>query len=341
MAYQSYTSNTTLGQITNWHALLEQGVDSTTIFTSEESRNNFHQMLENASRAIIEHMAGYTNEQIASLNAHVASIEKETADLQATMRHLAELKPATQYMAIYFNNVKEEKDLDEYLDLLLKVYKAIYSDKSYASVFGTSSSNDSSKDSDAMEIDTQAKSKGKGKEHQANSTETKKKHCLICAAKRLKKKAQLHNTENCYDKPGNESKQPASKPTPALTAHNHSDGKQAQLKKSFKAQLMELIESLDSDEEDTATPTGLLHINTLGDKDMMIGYSYLYKHNLKIDWQKGQWEFTKCSETCTARTCKTHSIEARIDELQLEPDLLWESSLNNLGDEDKDNAYIN
>ncbi|KAJ3559248.1 hypothetical protein NM688_g458 [Phlebia brevispora] len=330
-------------------------------------------MFENASRAIIEHMAGYTNKQITGLNTHVASIRKETADLQTTVHHLAELvttqgllicqyqamlnkvgldqgavkhfklsdlskyvetadkqrledwlnqiilyneaysilnnqakilialihlqKPATQYMATYFDNIKKEKDLntwnnfvkelqalyrkldnkkgvkeeimqlwankalakkdfikyaeqyhtlahivkykdklhidklqeviseeirltlisidlsqltltkwDEYLDLLLKVYKAIYSDKSCAFVFGTSSSNGSSKDSDAMEIDTQAKSKSKSKEHQANSTETKKKHCLIFATKGLKKKAQSHNTENCYDKLSNESK---------------------------------------------------------------------------------------------------------------------------------------
>ncbi|KAJ3559480.1 hypothetical protein NM688_g323 [Phlebia brevispora] len=318
MAYQLYAPNTTLGQIGNWHALLEQGVDLTVTFTSEESRSNLHRIFENASRAIVKHMAGYTNKQITDLNAHVASIEKETADLQATVRHLAELvitqgllirqyqatldkvrlgqgtvkcpklpdppkyagtvdkqgledwlnqiilyneaygisddqakiltalthlqKPAMQYMATYFNNVKEGKDLDtwnnfikelralygkrdnkkgakeeitqlwankalakkdfikyaeqyrtlarivkyedklhidklwedEYLDLLLKVYKVIYSDKSCASVFDTSSSNGSSKDPDAMEIDAQAKSKGKGKEHQANSTETKK-----------------------------------------------------------------------------------------------------------------------------------------------------------------------
>ena len=113
-----------------------------------------------------------------------------------------------------------------------------------------------------MEINAHAKSKSKGKEHQANSTETKKKHCLICAAKGLKKKSQSHNTENCYDKPGNESKRPASKPTPASTTRNYSDGKQAQPKKTFKARLMELMESLDSDEEDTATPAGSLHINT-------------------------------------------------------------------------------
>jgi len=31
-----------------------------------------------------------------------------------------------------------------------------------------------------------------------------------------------------------------------------------------------------------------LFITQLENKEMMIGYSYLYKHNPTIDWQKGQ-----------------------------------------------------
>jgi len=31
-----------------------------------------------------------------------------------------------------------------------------------------------------------------------------------------------------------------------------------------------------------------LFVTNLGNKEMMIGYSYLYKHNPDIDWQKGQ-----------------------------------------------------
>ena len=34
--------------------------------------------------------------------------------------------------------------------------------------------------------------------------------------------------------------------------------------------------------------THYLFVTQLDDKDMMIGYSYLYKHNPKIDWQKGK-----------------------------------------------------
>jgi len=31
-----------------------------------------------------------------------------------------------------------------------------------------------------------------------------------------------------------------------------------------------------------------LFVINLGNKEMMIGYSYLYKHNPNINWQKGQ-----------------------------------------------------
>ena len=31
-----------------------------------------------------------------------------------------------------------------------------------------------------------------------------------------------------------------------------------------------------------------LFVTNLGNKEMMIGYSYLYKHNPNIDWWKGQ-----------------------------------------------------
>ncbi|KAJ3557285.1 hypothetical protein NM688_g1551 [Phlebia brevispora] len=267
MAYQLYEPDTTLDQIANWHALLECEVDTQAAFSSEDQRKNLHQMFENTGGAIVNHMIGYTNGQIAGLNACITTIGKETAELRATVGHLIDLVQTQDLLIRQYQTALDKAELgtggikhlklsdppkyvetadkqgsyssskasytDEYLDLLLKVYKAIYLDKSRTSVFGTSSGNGSSKDPDIMKIDAYAKSKSKGKKHQINSTETKKKHCLICAAKELKKKAQLHNTENCYDKPGNESKRPASKPTPASTAY----------------------------EEDTATLAGSLHIN--------------------------------------------------------------------------------
>ena len=86
--------------------------------------------------------------------------------------------------------------------------------------------------------------------------------------------------------------------------------------------------------------THYLFVTQLGDKDMMIGYSYLYKHNPNIDWANGEWEFNRCPDTCATRTRKTETLEAGADELLLE-NCLWDSSLNTLGDKDMDNPYIN
>jgi len=47
-----------------------------------------------------------------------------------------------------------------------------------------------------------------------------------------------------------------------------------------------------------------LFVTNLGNKEIIIGYSYLYKHNPNIDWQKGQWEFTRCLDTCAERVQK-------------------------------------
>jgi hypothetical protein len=51
--------------------------------------------------------------------------------------------------------------------------------------------------------------------------------------------------------------------------------------------------------------------------------------------------FTRCPETCASRARKIRVDEAGADELHLEPDLLWESLLDNLGEEDTENPYIN
>lgn len=105
--------------------------------------------------------------------------------------------------------------------------------------------------------------KGKGSQ-QVNSQETKpRKLCQICAAKGLTFKAKSHNTNDCYDKPGNESKRPAPKPltsTP-LTSGQGYKGKQSVQgdKKSFKARLLELFNELDDD--GSAPPTETFTVN--------------------------------------------------------------------------------
>ena len=73
-----------------------------------------------------------------------------------------------------------------------------------------------------------------------------------------------------------------------------------------------------------------LFVTDLGDKDLMIGYTYLYKHNPSIDWRNGEWEFNRCPDTCAAKARKT---KQRVDvaesyELPLDQDLPWENSLD-------------
>ncbi|THU90917.1 hypothetical protein K435DRAFT_675138, partial [Dendrothele bispora CBS 962.96] len=102
---------------------------------------------------------------------------------------------------------------DEFLELLLETWKALHPEKSKYSIFGNGNKkgSENTTDPNAMQIDQANKGKGKQKE-QANTTETKKnKYCQICAGKGLKSKSKTHNTNDCYDKPGNEHKRPAPK----------------------------------------------------------------------------------------------------------------------------------
>jgi len=86
--------------------------------------------------------------------------------------------------------------------------------------------------------------------------------------------------------------------------------------------------------------TQYLFVTNLGNKEMMIGYSYLYKHNPNIDWQKGQWEFTRCPNTCTSKVCKTRDVEVRANELYLEIDISGFPLLDDIGDEDPNNHIL-
>jgi len=73
---------------------------------------------------------------------------------------------------------------------------------------------------------------------------------------------------------------------------------------------------------------------------MMIGYSYLYKHNPNIDWQKGQWEFTRCLDTCASKVYKIQDVEAGANKLYLEMDVSRFLSLDDIGDEDPNNYIL-
>ena len=86
--------------------------------------------------------------------------------------------------------------------------------------------------------------------------------------------------------------------------------------------------------------TQYLFITNLVNKEIMIGYLYLYKHNPNINWQKGQQEFTRCPDTCTSKACKIRDVEAEANELYLEINVSGFPSLDDIGDEDPDNHIL-
>jgi len=81
-------------------------------------------------------------------------------------------------------------------------------------------------------------------------------------------------------------------------------------------------------------------VTNLGNKEMMIGYLYLYKHNPNIDWQKGQWEFTRYPDIYTSKAHKIRDVEAGANELHLKLDVSRSFLLDDIGDEDPNNHIL-
>ena len=101
-------------------------------------------------------------------------------------------------LVIYEITNQSPKIWDDYLKLLMQVYKALYPDKAQGTIFGPEANIEKSggkKDPDAMEIDEIHKKEGKNL-----------RYCQIYAGKGFKNKAKTHNTVDYYDKPGNENK---------------------------------------------------------------------------------------------------------------------------------------
>ena len=86
--------------------------------------------------------------------------------------------------------------------------------------------------------------------------------------------------------------------------------------------------------------TQYLFVTNLGNKKMIIGYLYLYKHNPNINWWKGQWEFTRCLDTCTSKACKIWNVKAEANKLHFELNISRSSSLDNVEDEDPNNYIL-
>ena len=88
--------------------------------------------------------------------------------------------------------------------------------------------------------------------------------------------------------------------------------------------------------------THQLLVADLGDKDMILGYTYLRKHNPEIDWERGEWRYTRCPESCAPRARKNINVtEEETDELQLPREDPLITSLDELGEECIENPHIN
>ena len=83
-----------------------------------------------------------------------------------------------------------------------------------------------------------------------------------------------------------------------------------------------------------------LSVTNLGNKEIIIGYSYLYKHNPNINWQKGQWKFIRCLDICTNKVHKTRDVKVGANELYLKIDVSGFPSLDDIGDEDPNNHIL-
>ena len=87
--------------------------------------------------------------------------------------------------------------------------------------------------------------------------------------------------------------------------------------------------------------THQLLVTDLGKKDMIIGMTYLRRHNPEIDWAKGEWRYTRCPESCASRARKRkHVAEEEIDELLLPREDPLTTPLDELGEECVENPYI-
>jgi len=70
-------------------------------------------------------------------------------------------------------------------------------------------------------------------------------YCQICARKGFKNKAKIHNTVDCYDKPGNKDKRPHKASSQKLSPLGPNKNKN----QSFRARLMKLLEEESDDPE--------------------------------------------------------------------------------------------
>ncbi|KAF7796312.1 hypothetical protein EIP86_007489 [Pleurotus ostreatoroseus] len=152
---------------------------------------------------------------------------------------------------------------EEYLEVLLKIYKELHPEKSKGSIFGTGNSD---KDNNGTKNDSANSSKSKGKE--VNSQQVVAKFCQICSGKGQKGKAKTHNIVDCYDKPGNEHRCSAPKTSTSSSLSSSFSGSKGQKtfkgKKTIMARLAELQAELEQlgDDDGAASPAATITVNS-------------------------------------------------------------------------------
>ncbi|KAJ8073216.1 hypothetical protein PM082_024979 [Marasmius tenuissimus] len=174
-------------------------------------------------------------------------------------------KDLRSVMVPYEVNNQIPKKWDAYLELLIKTYKFLHPEKSTRDVFATGGSsntgngNNKKSDPDAMDIDSAKKVKAK----HANSQDAKQKLCQICSGKGFKAKSKTHNTNDCYEKPGNEHKRPApraSTSNPSTSGQGNksgNSGKGTASGKTFYQRLMEMAKEYDIDTSDAPSEVNI------------------------------------------------------------------------------------
>lgn len=126
---------------------------------------------------------------------------------------------------------------DDYLELLLKAFKALHPDRTKGTIFGTG--NGKGKEPDAMNVDTAKKTKGKGKK-EANSQSAEKKFCSYCNKHNSRYK-NTHNTANCRAKAKDEKSSPSK--SSSSPSKDKKGGKQNRMQ--FKARVNEMQKQLE------------------------------------------------------------------------------------------------
>ena len=87
---------------------------------------------------------------------------------------------------------------------------------------------------------------------------------------------------------------------------------------------------------DHHTEKATFYVSDLGDKDLILGHTWLYHHNPEINWQTGDISFTRCPKNCNMTTVrqrrKRQRTNAKIRALQRKMPILS----NDTKDEEED-----